>query len=151
MKFYGIFLLILFSITAHAQQFDRDFDFKINGSVVVTNLYGRVSISAEESQDTKVSLKAESPKSFSDSDIKIKNEGGRIQIDVNPENSKTRIDLSLKIPLRSRVKVETREGEVQIAGNVASADVTTETGTISTDVPLDALKFDFLWLASRPR
>ncbi|MGI8494411.1 MAG: hypothetical protein ACR2L1_03730, partial [Pyrinomonadaceae bacterium] len=82
MKFYGIFLIILFSINAHAQQFDRDFDFKINGSIVVTNLYGRVFISAEDAQETKVSLKAESPESFSDSEIKIKNEGGRIQIDV---------------------------------------------------------------------
>ena len=36
-------------------------------------------------------------------------------------------------------------------GNLESAEVTTNTGTIHADVPLEALKFNFLWQASRPR
>ncbi len=36
-------------------------------------------------------------------------------------------------------------------GNFESASVKTDTGTIHADVPLDALKFDFTWEASRPR
>lgn len=151
MKFFGFFLIVFFAFTAQAQQLDRDLDFRINGSIVVTNFYGKVNVSAEEEQETKVSLKAESSQTFSDSDFKITSKDGRLQIVVAPENQKARIDLSLKIPLRSKVRVETRAGEVRIAGNVESADVVTETGTISTDVPLDALKFDFLWTTSRPR
>jgi len=38
-----------------------------------------------------------------------------------------------------------------VVGNVESASIKTNTGTIHADVPLDALKFDFLWVASRPR
>ena len=36
-------------------------------------------------------------------------------------------------------------------GGVESADVKTDTGTIHADVPLEALKFNFVWEASRPR
>jgi VWFA-related protein len=36
-------------------------------------------------------------------------------------------------------------------GNVEEAEVRTNTGTIHADVPLDALKFNFEWVASRPR
>ena len=36
-------------------------------------------------------------------------------------------------------------------GNLEFAEVRTNTGTIHADVPLDAVKFRFLWGASRPR
>jgi osmotically-inducible protein OsmY len=151
MKFFGFILSIFFVFSAHAQQLNRDFDFKINGSIVIKNLHGRVHVSAEEAQESKVSLKVDSQKALADNELSISNKDGKIQIAVAPQNPKTRVDLTLKIPLRSRVRVETRDGEVRIAGNVESADVTTETGTISTDVPLDSLKYNFLWTASRPR
>jgi VWFA-related protein len=151
MKFFGFFLSIFFVFSAQAQQLDRDFDFRKNGSIVIKNLHGKVNVSAEEEQESRVSLKVDSQQALADSELKISNEGGRFQIAVVPQNPKSRVDVSLKVPLRSRVRVETRDGEVRIAGNVESADVATETGTISTDVPLDSLKFNFLWTASRPR
>src|SRR6185503_353577 len=40
---------------------------------------------------------------------------------------------------------------VDVIGNFESAAVRTNTGTIHADVPLEALKFTFLWQASRPR
>src|SRR5207253_4000967 len=42
-------------------------------------------------------------------------------------------------------------GMVDVIGNVEMADVLTNTGTIHADVPLDALKFKFLWQSSHPR
>lgn len=151
MKFFGFFLSIFLVFSAHAQQLNRDFDFKINGSIVVKNPHGRVHISAEETQESKVSLTVDSQQALADSELEISNKDGKIQIAVVAQNPKTRVDLTLKVPLRSRVRVEARDGEVRIAGNVESADVTTETGTISTDVPLDSVKYNFLWTTSRPR
>lgn len=151
MKFFGFFLTFIFVFSVQAQRLTRDFDFKTNGAIEIKNLYGKVIVSAEESVENKVYLAADSQSSIEESEVKTVNEGGRISVSVNPKNQKTRIDLTLKIPLRSRVRVETDAGEVRISGSVASASVATETGTISTDVPLDSVKFDFLWTASRPR
>ena len=55
------------------------------------------------------------------------------------------------VPKRSRVKIETETGMVDVIGDFDIADVLTNTGTIHADVPLDALKFKFLWQSSRPR
>lgn len=62
-----------------------------------------------------------------------------------------RLDLTVRVPVRARVKVATGEGAVDVVGNVESAEVVTDTGTIRADVPLDALKYRFQWIASRPR
>lgn len=153
MKFFGIFLSVFLAVASiEAQQrTEKEFDSKIGASIVVKNFYGRVNISAEEAQGEKISLRVASPKTLAESELQIKSEAGRVRIEIAPKNARDRVDVSLKIPLRSKVRVETDAGEVQIVGNVESAEVSTDTGTISTDVPLDALKFDFLWLASRPR
>ncbi len=50
-----------------------------------------------------------------------------------------------------RVRVETSGGEVSVSGDVASANVKTDTGTIAANVPLDDVRYDFLWTESRPR
>jgi VWFA-related protein len=152
MKFFSIFLTFLFFVfTVEAQTAAREFDLKTGGVVEITNLYGRVSVSAEEAQGEKVSLAVQSGKLLSESELKTSAAGGKVTIAVNPENEKTRVDLIVKIPLYTRVRIETREGEVRVAGELESAEVATETGTISTDVPLENLKYNFLWTASRPR
>ncbi|MGI8469691.1 MAG: VWA domain-containing protein [Pyrinomonadaceae bacterium] len=153
MKIFASFLILLFVFSASAQEqrLNRDFALKTGGAVEIKNLYGKVIVAAEDTTADKVFLSVESPKSIAESEIKTSAENGRVTISVVPKDAKTRIDLTVKIPLRSRVSVETNEGEVRIAGNVAAASVTTETGTISTDVPLGAVKFDFAWTASRPR
>jgi len=42
-------------------------------------------------------------------------------------------------------------GAIDVVGNLESAEVQTDTGTIHADVPLEALQFKFLWQASKPR
>ncbi len=151
MKFSILFIIFLSTFTVQAQTLKRDFSLKVNGEIEITNFYGRVNVSAEETQEAKVSILAQSKNSLAETELKTSAANGKIKVEVNPKDERIRIDLDIKIPLRSRVYVETRAGEVRIAGNVQFAEVITETGTISTDVPLDDVKYDFLWRASRPR
>ena len=62
-----------------------------------------------------------------------------------------RIDITVRVPKRARVRVESESGMVDVVGDFEVADVITNTGTIHADVPLDALKFKFQWQSSRPR
>jgi hypothetical protein len=56
---------------------------------------------------------------------------------------KDRIDLTIRIPARSKVKVESLSGAVDVVGNVEAAEVQTDTGTIHAAGPLEALQFKF--------
>ncbi|MFN2509806.1 MAG: VWA domain-containing protein [Pyrinomonadaceae bacterium] len=145
-------LLILFISPASAQNYQRELDTPDRVSVSVKNLNGRVEIVAAESQQNKVAVEANSRGTPIDStDVQIEAKAGDIRIDVRDRGEKDRIDLVVRIPLRSKASVETEAGAVDISGNIESADVTTNTGTIHADVPLEALKFNFLWQSSRPR
>lgn len=124
----GVFLLAVccFILPAEAQTID------------VTNKYGKVWIIAEEVDKFTVEPTNEVEISAN-------------KIVVKPKTEKARIDIVVKVPLRSFVRVQTDAGEVKIGGNVANAEVKTETGTIYTEIPLDDLTYNLLWTASRPR
>jgi VWFA-related protein len=62
-----------------------------------------------------------------------------------------RIDITVQLPKRARVRVESETGMVDIVGDFELAEVITDTGTIHADVPVEALKLKFLWQSSRPR
>ncbi len=158
MKIFSFFLIIFFVFTVRAQTLQRDFPLAENGSIAITNLYGRVRVIADESEkgdDTdeksetkKAVLTAENAKQ---TDVKIVLVKNNLEILVQPADEKSRIDLTVKIPARMRVRVETSGGEVSISGDVASAAVKTDTGTIAANVPLDDVRYDFVWTESRPR
>ena len=121
-------------------------------SLVVKNLDGRVSIIASEEQQKKVTVEAKSAGlPVAPEDVKVETKGSSIQIDVRPRGEKDRIDIVVTIPTRSKVEVEGQAGAVDVIGSVESAVVKTDTGTIHADVPLEALKFNFVWEASKPR
>jgi VWFA-related protein len=118
----------------------------------VLNLSLHVSVVASDEQLKKVTVDAKSAGSaIEPSDVKVEAKGSNILVDVRPRGEKDRIDIVVTIPSRSKVNVEGKAGAVDVVGNVESAVVKTDTGTIHADVPLDALKFDFIWEASRPR
>lgn len=145
-------LSILFSVfTAAAQSFQREINLKPGGTVEIKNLYGRVDVKTHKEDENTLTISAVSNASMADSDIKNETTGGKIKIEVSPADLSKRIDVTVKLPAYSQVKVETREGEVRISGNVAQADVKTDTGTIAADVPLENVQYNFLWTASRPR
>ena len=145
-----IFLIFLTFFAVRAQTVEREFSYQKGSIVEITNLYGRVSVSADEKTENKVIVQIISDKTLAASEIKIDNANG-LRIEVLPTDTKSRIDLNVKLPLRARVRVSSGEGEVRVAGNLESAEVFTQTGTITAQVPLDDLRYNFLWTASRPR
>lgn len=153
--FFPLAAALLLTICCHpafAQGFKQELDAPEKVELTVRNLDGRVSVVASDEQQKKVTLDAHSSGSpIEPSDLKVERKGSSITIDVRPRGEKNRIDVVVTIPARSKVHIEGKAGAIDVVGNVESAVVTTDTGTIHADVPLDALKFDFVWEASRPR
>lgn len=148
----SLLLLAAVCLPAFAQGFKKELDAPEKVSLSVKNLDGRVSVVASDAQQKKVTIEAKSTgKSVEPEDVKVETKGGSINIDVRARGEKDRIDLVVTIPSRSKVNVEGQAGAVDVAGSVESATVKTDTGTIHADVPLDAVKFNFLWEASKPR
>ena len=142
------------TIVCFAQQFSysRELDTPETVSVSVRNLDGRVTVIAAGDLQQKARIEASSDgAAVADSDITAKASGKNLEVDVRQRREQDRIDVVVRVPVRSKVEVESRSGAVSVIGNVESALVRTDTGTIHADVPLDALKYDFVWEASRPR
>ncbi|MEP6919535.1 MAG: VWA domain-containing protein [bacterium] len=145
-------LLAALCYPAFAQNFQRDLDTAERVSVYVKNLNGRVSVIAAEEQIKKVTIEANSTGAPIDpGDILVERKDASITINVRKRSLKDRIDIVVRIPPRSKARVESEDGAVDIVGNFEAAEVATNTGTIHADVPLGSLKFTFLWQASRPR
>ena len=148
----GLLLFIAAFDSASAQTYTREMATAARVSLSVKSRNGRVSVIASDNQPNRVTIEASSTGAQVDStDVKSVAKGGAIDIEVRDRSDKDRIDLIVRLPSRSKVKVETQAGAVDIVGNVESAEVATNTGTIHADVPLEALKFNFMWAASRPR
>jgi len=138
--------------TIHAQTVQQELDTPETVSLIVKTRNGKVSVVAAEDQQKKVTIQASSIGRPVDlSDLIVENKGEHISIDVKARRDEDRIDVTVRVPPRSKISIETVAGAVDIVGNVESAEVRTDTGTIHADVPLDALKFNFIWEASRPR
>jgi VWFA-related protein len=157
-------------VQAQAEGFERDIDAASPVELRVKNRTGRVSVLAEE-ESKRVSIRATSAAGLAvtERDVRVTIAAGAIQIEVEREGAaarptdgrkvtpssaqieRERIDLTVRVPARSRVWVETEAGAVDVVGNVAEAEAKTDTGTIRADVPLDALRYSFRWTLSRPR
>src|SRR5215203_2514951 len=153
-----------------AAAFERDLDAASPVELRVKNRTGRVSVLAEE-ESKRVSIRASSATGLAvtERDVRVTAAAGAIQIEVEREGAaarpsdgrkvtpsqaqveRERIDLTVRVPARSRVWVETEAGTVDVVGNVAEAEARTDTGTIRADVPLEALRYSFRWTLSRPR
>ncbi|HEX8336058.1 MAG TPA: VWA domain-containing protein [Pyrinomonadaceae bacterium] len=155
---------------AQGAGFERDLDAASPVELRVKNRTGRVTVLAEEGSK-RVSIRASSAAgvAVTERDVRVTAAAGAIQIEVEREGTaarpadgrkvtpsaaqveRERIDLTVRVPARSRVWVETEAGAVDVVGNVAEAEARTDTGTIRADVPLDALRYSFRWTLSRPR
>ncbi len=148
----GIVWLVAAAHSVSAQSYKREMETSDKVSLSIKSRSGRVSVVASDEQKKNLIIEASSAGAAIDStDVRAEGKGGSIEIEVRERRDKDRIDLIVRVPARSRVKVESEAGSVDIVGNVESAVVSTNTGTIHADVPLEALKFDFTWSASRPR
>ena len=147
LTFCAIFLLGS-AVILHAESITRELKLAEGAEISVVNLNGRVEIAARPDVTT-VAMTASSNGSIGESELKIDAKGS-VRIETKPSDAK-RIDLILQVPERVKIKIETREGEIRVTGDVAFVEAKTETGTISADVPTADLKYDFFWTASRPR
>ena len=130
----------------------RELNLPQKGTVSIRNRNGRIVVIAVDEQKSAISLKAESTgAAVEESDVVSGVSGSTVEINVRARSEKDRIDLTVRVPARSKVKVESEAGAVDVVGNFETAEVRTNTGTIHADVPTDALSFNFLWEASRPR
>src|SRR5688572_12095487 len=147
-----LFFLAGFTSSVFAQGFKQELETPEKVTDSIKNLEGRVSVVASPESEKKMSVEARSTgQSISPDDVKVDSKGGKVSIEVRPRGEKNRIDLIVTVPPRSKIEIEGQAGSVDVIGNLESATVKTDTGTIHADVPLDALKFDFVWEASRPR
>jgi VWFA-related protein len=149
---FGLIFLPGLFISVSAQSYGTELDTSEKVSLTVKSRSGRVSVIAADEQKKKVSIEASSAGApVNETDLHTVAKGSNLNIEVRDRRDKDRIDLIVRIPSRSKVTVDTEAGSVDIVGNVESAEVSTNTGTIHADVPLDAVKFDFVWSASKPR
>jgi VWFA-related protein len=151
-----IFAIVLLAAAsthdARAQGLVRELNLPEKGTVSIKNRNGRVTVIASDELKGVASLKAESTGvAVEEADIISTPSGGTIEIDVRRRTERDRIDVTVRVPSRAKVKVESEAGAVDVAGNFESAEVRTNTGTIHADVPVDAVSFEFLWESSRPR
>ncbi len=146
-----VFIIFLLAISSNAQSLQKEFPFAKNSLLEIVNLNGKVQVSAEEKLTDKLQITAQSNKEITESEVKVIAVNSKITLNVGEVNSKKRIDISIKIPLFSSVKIKTNEGEVILTGKISSAEVLTETGTIATDIPIKTVNYQLWWTASRPR
>ena len=149
-------LLLLSALTSvagqsGAQTYRQEIETGEKVSVSVKSRNGRVSVIVSDEQTKNVIIEARSAAAFDSADVHAVTKGSTVNIEMRDRADKDRIDLTVRIPSRSKVNIETQAGSVDIVGNVESAQVSTNTGTIHADVPLEALKFNFIWSASKPR
>ncbi len=145
-------LLGLAHTSASAQALERELNTPEQVEVSIKNRSGRITVRADEEGRKTVWLRAESSGAgVGESDVISSAAGGRVRVETRERGEPDRIDLVLRVPARAKVKIESEGGAVSVVGNLASAEVATDTGTIHAEVPLDSLSFNFLWEASRPR
>lgn len=131
---------------AQAPAYEKDLTAGGKALLTIRNRNGRVSVIASDDEKSKASLQATSAGTpVEPGDVNVS--GGEVTV----RDRRERIDLTVHVPKRSRVKIETDTGMVDVIGDFDTAEVLTNTGTIHADVPLDALKFKFLWQSSHPR
>src|SRR5436190_24012442 len=129
-----------------AQTYERELNASARTLLTIKNRNGRVSVIASDNEKDKSSLKATSTGApVEPGDINVSN--NEIVVRERPY----RIDITVRVPKRARVRIESESGMVDVIGDFEVADVITNTGTIHADVPVEALKLKFLWQSSRPR
>src|ERR1051326_5902796 len=142
----ALLLLPATKLSVQAQDYSRELNVSAKSLLTIRNRTGRVSVIASDNEKDKSSLQASSTAGTVErSDIVVS--GNEITVRERPY----RIDLTVHLPKRARVKVESETGMVDVIGDFQTADVITNTGTIHADVPTDALKLHFEWESSRPR
>ncbi len=140
--------LLALPCPARAQSFEKELNAPEKGLLTIKNPKGRITVTASDEQTDKMIVRAASPGApIEAGDVRVS--GAAIY--VRERRQKDRIDLNVRVPKRTRVRIQSETGIVDVVGNLEFAEVITNTGTIHAEVPLEAVRFRFLWEASHPR
>src|SRR5438876_294219 len=141
----GVIIALLLASTTLAQGFERELNTAEKVSLTIKNLTGRVTVVASEQQQKTVTIQATSPGApVEEADVHSIVSGARVDIEVRARREQDRIDVTVRIPPRSRVKVEGEAGDVDVMGHVESADVDTNSCTLLAEVHLHKLTHNVL-------
>ena len=146
------FIAMTFPILGQ-QGLTRAIDVKEGANIEVVNHYGRISVKAQPPTNDPVlpgKLTATGGP-IEEKEIKVNASSGSALIAVASSDPKKRIDLTLLVPERAALKLETTAGAIEVSGNFASVGAKSDTGTIAVDVPDIDIKYSLLWNESRPR
>lgn len=152
-----VFLVCALGVAANAQSYSHGYTLGPGGTADITNHSGRVEVQAvpvsegDTAGAENVKITASGDKKVYDDDVRIAASGMGIIIEVKPGDTRKRIDLKIEVPERIKLRIDSGDGEARISGNLESVEITTQTGTISADIPTDDVKYDFLWTEARPR
>ena len=159
MKFYKRNLLFLIfaacaAVTNIDGQVRRELSVSAGSSVEIINRYGKVEVTAvpmDEGPAASAILTANGKSPIAETELEVSNIKGSLRIEARPAGRGNRVDISLTVPERTRLKVTTLDGEVMISGDLELIEANTETGTIAADIPTEDVKYDLVWRGSRPR
>jgi len=153
----SIIFVCSFCAVSQAQGLTSEYTLSKGGTLEVVNRFGKVEIQAQPVADDaptdekNVKITATGDGKVYESDVSINASGSNIVIEVKPSDARKRVDLAITVPERTKINIETKEGEARVGGNLELINVKTQTGTIAVDVPTDEIKYDFLWTEARPR
>src|SRR5262249_320450 len=103
----AFFIASTLAVSALGQGYVRDLETPETVSLTVKNKHGRVTVIASDDQAKKVSISATSAGApIDESQIKVTTKGEAIDIDVQDRGEKDRIDLTVRIPSRSKLIVD---------------------------------------------
>src|SRR5436190_1918105 len=129
---FRLFWLISFSLVlntvstpqALAQAYERDVTAGGKTLLTIKNRSGRVSVIASDDEKSGASLRATSAGApVEPGDVTVAGS----EINVRERRPQDRIDLTVHLPKRSRVRIESEAGMVDVIGDFATAEVITDT------------------------
>jgi VWFA-related protein len=153
-------IMIAASSVIFGQKIERELKLSDGQTLEVVNRFGRVDIISQTPAETETVDKAKQPAGtlsvtssgeITEKEIIVDAAKGNFRIEVKPSSLSKRVDLTLIVPERLKLNIETRDGEIKVEGNFAAIKATTDTGTIAVDVPTEDLTYDLWWTTSKPR
>src|SRR6266481_3499308 len=123
-------LLGILPARSFAQTYEREIPSSGKSLLTIKNRHGRVTVIASDAQKDKLTLQATSPGApVEPGDISASSG----EISVRERRPQDRIDLTVRLPARARVKVESESGMVDVIGDFK----------VSDDINHSTLGFDF--------
>ena len=107
---------LLANLSLAAQSYSRELETSSEKvSLSIRNRNGRVSVIASDEQQKKVTIEATSAGApVNSTDVQTAAKDGSLEIEVRARREQDRIDLIVRIPSRSKVRIDSEAGAVDV-------------------------------------